>query len=121
MYIINKHYIVLIFIIYVLYNYLLQGSTTEFLVEVPQKDLPVFHETPVTEVRLFSIPYQLIINKLCTHFYCKHSCIYFSQQCTSNRPHQINLQKRCHVLNVLVLCTNIYVLQILTRAGTWFK
>jgi hypothetical protein len=61
MYIINKHYIVLIFIIYVLYNYLPQGSTTELLVEVPPKDLLVFDETPVTEVRLFSIPYQLII------------------------------------------------------------
>jgi hypothetical protein len=56
-----------------------------------------------------------------THFYCKHSCIYFSQQCTPNRSHQFNPQKRCHVSNVLVLCTNIYVLQILTRAGTWFK
>ena len=93
MYIINKHYIVLIFIIYVLYNYLLQGSTTEFLVDVPPKDLLVFDKTPVTEVWLFSIPYQLILNKLCTHFYYKNSCIYLSQQCTSNRPHQTNPQK----------------------------
>jgi hypothetical protein len=41
MYIINKQYIILIFIIYALYNSSLQVLTTEVSIEVPPKDHPV--------------------------------------------------------------------------------